>query len=114
MPAAEVAHKVGSSRAVLDVEHPRQRGLTMRTIETLFAGKKLVTTNEHILKSDLYNPSRIHLISRLNPSIPTEFLSKSFLIISEDLRKYYSCDGWAEELLALQDAGKKKTYETDV
>lgn len=114
MPAAEVAQKVGSSSAVLDVEHPRQRGLTMRTIETLFAGKKLVTTNEHILKSDLYNPSRVHLISRLNPFIPTEFLSKPFLIISEDLRKYYSCDGWAEELLALQDAAKKKTYEADV
>ena len=113
MSSAAIAQIVGSSSAVLDVEHPRQRGLTMRTIETLFAGKKLVTTNEYILKSDLYNPSRVHLICRLNPFIPTEFLSKPFLTISEDLRRYYSCVGWAEELLALQDEAKKKTNETD-
>ena len=37
--AAEFAQLVERSKAVLDVEHPRQRGLTMRTIETLLAGK---------------------------------------------------------------------------
>ncbi|MGV0960276.1 MAG: hypothetical protein ACOYB1_10610 [Limnohabitans sp.] len=108
MHAAEVAKKVASSNAVLDVEHPRQRGLTMRTIETLLADKKLVTTNAHILKSDLYHPSRVHVISRVDPFIPAKFLSKPFQKITEDLRKYYSCDGWAEELLALQDIAKKK------
>ncbi len=114
MPAAVVAQKVACSNAVLDVEHPRQRGFTMRTIETLLAGKKLVTTNEHILQSDLYHPSRVHVISRLDPFIPAEFLSKPFQAISEDIRDYYSCEGWAEELLALQDAAQGKIYETVV
>lgn len=108
MSAADVAQKVACSDAVLDVEHPRQRGFTMRTIETLLAGKKLVTTNEHILNSDLYHPSRVHVISRLAPSIPAEFLKQPFKSVSEDLKSYYSCDGWAKELLALQDSAKKK------
>lgn len=106
MPAEEVAQKVVCSRAVLDVEHPRQRGFTMRTIETLLAGKKLVTTNKHILTSNLYHPSRVHVINRASPSIPVEFLEQPYLAVSDALRSYYSCEGWVSELLALQDAAK--------
>lgn len=106
MPAAEVAQKVACSRAVLDVEHPRQRGFTMRTIETLLAGKKLVTTNKHILTSNLYHPSRVHLISRVSPEIPAEFLKQPYIGVSDELRIYYSCEGWASELLEFQDAAK--------
>lgn len=106
MSAVDVAKKVECSRAVLDVEHPRQRGFTMRTIETLLAGKKLVTTNKHILTSNLYHPSRVHVINRVNPSIPTTFLSQSYVEVPESLRKYYSCKGWMSELLALQDSAK--------
>ncbi|WP_395054813.1 hypothetical protein [Polaromonas sp.] len=106
MPAAEVAQKVACSRAVLDVEHPRQRGFTMRTIETLLAGKKLVTTNKQILISNLYHPSRVHVISRVSPEIPTEFLEQPYVAVSDALRSYYSCEGWASELLTLQDAAR--------
>jgi len=112
MPAAVVAQKVASSSAVLDVEHPRQRGFTMRTIETLLAGKKLVTTNKHILTSNLYHPSRVHVISRTQPEIPAGFLEQPFLNIRDPLRRYYSCEGWASELLELQDAAKKPPMES--
>lgn len=106
MSAADVAQVVECSRAVLDVEHPRQRGFTMRTIETLLAGKKLVTTNKHILNSDLYDPSRVCVINRINPYIPAEFLDQPYLPVSDSLRHYYSCEGWAAELLSLQDIAK--------
>jgi len=106
MSATDVTQIVGCSRAVLDVEHPRQRGFTMRTIETLLAGKKLVTTNEHILMSDLYHSSRVCVVNRNNPEIPNEFLDQPYLPVSDALRDHYSCVGWAKELLSLQDAAK--------
>jgi len=106
MSAVDVAQVVECSRAVLDVEHPRQRGFTMRTIETLLAGKKLVTTNKHILDSDLYCPSRVCVINRTNPEIPAEFLDQPFLPVPDSLRSHYSCEGWAAELLSLQDTAK--------
>jgi len=109
MPADKVAQKVRSSRAVLDVEHPRQHGLTMRTIETLMASKKLVTTNKHILTCNLYHPSRVSVISRTQPEIPAGFLEQPFEIIPDQLRSYYSCKGWVSELLDLQDAAKYKS-----
>jgi hypothetical protein len=108
MPAADVAQVAEYSSAVLDVEHPRQRGFTMRTIETLLAGKKLVTTNKHILDSDLYDLSRVCVINRTNPKIPVEFLEKPYLPVPDSLRSHYSCEGWVSELLELQDAAKNR------
>lgn len=99
MPYEDVLEVVRSSRSVLDVEHPRQRGLTMRTIETLLAGKKLVTTNLHIAHSDLYHPSRVSVISRERPEVLPEFLEAPFLPVPAHLREKYSVKGWATELL---------------
>lgn len=36
------------SRIIIDVQHPKQTGLTMRCIETLGAKRKLITTNYYI------------------------------------------------------------------
>ena len=107
LSALEISEIVGCSRAVLDIEHPGQRGLTMRTIETLLAQKKLVTTNYHIIDSDLYHPSRVHIINRKNPQIPYVFLERSHIQVPDEVREYYSCNGWVKELLALQDGIRK-------
>lgn len=106
MSASDVAKVVDHSIAVLDVEHPLQRGFTMRTIETLLAEKKLVTTNTSILDSDLYHPSRVHVINRNSPEIPLAFLRSPFQPVDEVLRAYYSCEGWVKELLSIQDGAR--------
>lgn len=103
----EVLEVIRSSKAVVDIEHPRQRGLTMRTIETLLAEKKLVTTNKNIVMSNLYDPSRTYVISRKTPEIPIDFLNQPYRALPLELKDYYSCEGWAKELLQLQDNSKK-------
>lgn len=108
MAAKDVAQIVARSRAVLDVEHPRQRGFTMRTIETLLAGRKLVTTNRHLLTSDLYDASRVCIIDREAPLIPRDFLDASATAVAAELHERYSCAGWARELLDLQVEGKQR------
>jgi hypothetical protein len=100
MTAVDVLQAMRSSKAVLDVEHPRQRGLTMRSIETLLAGRKLVTTNKFIMNCDLYDPSRVSVISRDRPGISEEFLNAPFLPIPAHLRDKYSVRGWIDELLS--------------
>jgi hypothetical protein len=105
MPAPEVQQIIERSRAVLDIEHPRQRGLTMRTIETLLAGRKIVTTNAHIVDSDLYDPSRVHVIRRDDPSIPQAFIDVEFLPVLPALRSRYSCEGWVTELMSNAEKG---------
>jgi hypothetical protein len=108
MTALDVQYFVNRSAAILDIEHPKQRGLTMRTIETLISGKKLITTNKSIINSNLYDTSRVYVISRDNPQLPNNFINSKFLPIPESLKYYYSCEGWISELMHLQDLNKKK------
>ncbi len=108
MTALDVQYFINRSAAILDIEHPKQRGLTIRTIETLISGKKLITTNKSIINSNLYDTSRVYIISRDNPQLPNNFINSEFLPIPESLKYYYSCEGWIRELLHLQDLNKKK------
>lgn len=102
MPAPDVARIIARTKAVLDVEHPRQRGLTMRTIETLLAGKKLLTTNQHLLDCDLYDASRAQIIERSAPRIDHAFLSQPVMPIPKEVRDRYSCEAWVKELIDVQ------------
>ena len=94
LPSSEVADKLLNSRVVLDIQHPKQTGLTMRTIETLGARKKLITTNSDITNYDLYNPKNIAVIDRNNPQINESFFTTPFEPIGQDILEKYSLQGW--------------------
>lgn len=95
-----------NSKSVLDIEHPAQNGFTMRTIETLISGKKLITTNKNIINSNIYHPSRILLIDRKCPEISDDFMSSKFLELNNELIDYYSINFWISELIELQEKNK--------
>lgn len=90
---------VAQSRAVVDIEHPSQTGMTMRTIEALLDGKKLITTNAAVGNSDLYHPSRVAIVDRKAPRVTEEFLASAFLPVPVAMRQRYHIDGWLRTLL---------------
>ena len=98
--AKKMADLLASSSVVLDIQHPKQTGLTMRTIETLGAKKKLITTNEQIKDYDFYNPRNILVVDRNNPIIPDEFMSTPYVEIPQDIYEKYYIDKWCETLLS--------------
>ena len=57
---------VTRSRAVLDIRNHQQSGLTMRVIENICIGKKIVTTNEHIINESFYDKNQIFLLGKDN------------------------------------------------
>lgn len=99
LAGVEVQDVFRGSRAILDVEHPRQAGLTMRTFEALGAGKKLVTTNAGVRDAEFYDPANIHVIDRNNPRVPDDFLRSPYRPVAEDLRRRFSLAGWADEVI---------------
>jgi len=99
LSAPEVSAIYEKAACVLDIEHPGQRGLTVRTIECLLAGRKLITTNRHILRSDLYHPSRVCVIERHRPEVPDSFLKQPFAPIDERTASAYSVEAWSRRLL---------------
>ncbi len=69
------------SNIIIDINNIDQSGLTIRTIETLGAEKKLMTTNKSILKDSFYNPNNINILDRKNPKINLNFLNQSYFHI---------------------------------
>ncbi len=92
----EVLDIIARSKSVLDIQHPKQTGLTMRSIEMLGAERKLITTNAAIKEYDFYNPNNICVIDRNNPVIDKQFMSIPYESVSPELYHKYSLDGWLE------------------
>lgn len=99
MAKSDLASLFGQSRAILDIEHPAQRGLTMRTFETLGAGKKLVTTNRHVEAEPFYHQDRVLIIDRHRPVVPESFLKSPIRPLNDDMLRRYSLAGWLDEIL---------------
>jgi len=100
LPSREVAALVRRSKAVLDVERRVQSGFTMRTIESLGARRKLVTTNAKVAEADFYDPANICIIDRDAPKIPPDFFEAPFVPPSDEIMHRYSIAGWMDDILA--------------
>lgn len=99
LESGQVAEAVRRSRAVLDVQHPRQTGLTMRTIEMLGMEKKLITTNADIVHYDFYRPENIAIIDREKISIAPDFFSTPFTPLDRETFESYSLREWVLDIL---------------
>lgn len=87
------------SEIIIDVQHPKQTGLTMRTFEALGARRKLITTNKDIINYDFYNPRNILVVDRNNIVIPKSFVEEPFEDLPEETYKKYTLTRWLTEVL---------------
>jgi hypothetical protein len=98
----EIQKLVARARVVVDIERSVQSGLTMRTIEMLGAGKKLLTTNSRVVEADFFNPNNISIIDRRRPLVTSAFLKCAYEPPIAGLLKRYSLSGWLDEVLPHQ------------
>jgi hypothetical protein len=87
-----------ASKAILDLPHPSQSGLTIRSIEALGLKKKLITTNVNIVKYDFYHPSNIMVITPKNPTISKEFLDLDYVPLDAHIYDKYSVSEWLRSI----------------
>lgn len=88
-----------NSKIILDINHPKQKGLTMRTFESLGAGRKLITTNSEISKYPFYNKQNILIIDRNNIQLNKDFFEAEFREIEESLLERMSLRGFVEDII---------------
>lgn len=96
----EIARIVDCSKIILDIQHPKQTGLTMRTIEMLGMNKKIMTTNASIEQYDFYNPRNISIVDRKDIIIDEEFLNLPYEKVKDDIYQKYSLNNWIREVLS--------------
>lgn len=103
MPAADIRRVYDNSRCILDVEHVAQRGLTMRTIEMVGMGKKLITTNTGIKQYDFYNPNNICVIDREASEIPSGFWDSKYEPIPQEIINRYALEHFVQEIFDIKE-----------
>lgn len=94
----EIINIIKKSNSIIDIEHPSQKGLTMRTFEMLGARKKLITTNNQVAEYDFYDRDNICIIDRDNPVISEEFLKAKYKNIDPIIYEKYSLRSWVKNI----------------
>jgi hypothetical protein len=97
---SETVKIISKSKCILDINHPNQTGLTIRTIEAIGAKKKLATTNSTIQDYPFYSKENILIINRKNPEIPKSFIDSEYKEIDLTAYQNLSIRGWIKEILS--------------
>lgn len=96
IPLNETIEFYNRAKCIVDINHPGQSGLTMRTIETIGKRKKLITTNVYIKSEEFYDPKMIQIIDRKNIKIDSDFFEQK--ADYKNIEKL-EISTWVEELL---------------
>ncbi|KAA6302439.1 MAG: hypothetical protein EZS26_001271 [Candidatus Ordinivivax streblomastigis] len=95
----EITDRLKVSKVIVDMNTPWQSGLTMRSIETLAAGKKLITTNENVKKEAFFDNRNILIFDpyKTNFSVSEEFVNSDFIATNMN---NYSLESFLKRLLS--------------
>jgi hypothetical protein len=99
LPISEVVSLVSRARIMVDIQRPIQTGYTIRTIEALGAGRKLITTNPYVRRADFYSEQNVAIIDRASPSVCEEFLRGPALPAADAMVRRYTLAAWVDQVL---------------
>ena len=102
LPVVDYVDVLRRSCAVLDVSHAVQSGLTIRTIETLGARRKLITTNSDVRNYPFYDPSRVLVLdaAHLDVEALKLFIGQPQQVLEPAIYRKYGIDCWLEEIIS--------------
>lgn len=96
LPYDEVLRRTRGAKVLLEILQKNQTGESLRTMEALQFGKKLITNNINIKSEPYYNPSQFYIIEGesdfdgLIDFINTPINNAN----KKDFRSYYSFENW--------------------
>ncbi len=101
LPFARYAEQIAACSIIIDLPHPQQTGLTMRALEAVGTGKKMVTTSRDVALYDFYSPEQFSIIDAQNPRIDPTFLAAPLQPLPPELVDGYSLRSWALDILGI-------------
>ena len=94
------------SSIVLDIQIIYQKGFTFRIFEATHYKKKIITTNPKVKELEFYHPDNILIFTENTSSEEiTNFLTKPYHLIDENLINKYRLDHWLENRLISHQNG---------
>ncbi len=85
---------LNKSVGILDIVTPSQTGLTLRTMESLFLEKKLITNNKDIKNYSFYNKKNIFLLGEDQDETLLAFLKKPYEKVPQEIVEEYDYKNW--------------------
>lgn len=110
---AEYVRATARARAIVDLPHPQQTGLTMRAVEAIGAGKKLLTTARDI---GIYAGVALDDVNILDPERPVidpSFLDAPTSPAPARAVERYSLRAWALDVLGVTEPGLFLNAQSD-
>ena len=85
----KLSEMIRNSAAVFDFANHVQNGFTMRLMENLCAGKKIITNNKNVLAAPFYSPDRFFIYDNLDFDGVQEFLQKPLADPKKRFEEYH-------------------------
>ncbi|WP_324756998.1 hypothetical protein [Sphingobacterium thalpophilum] len=97
----EYLGRIEQSKLIVDFLIGEHTGLSFRIFEGLKYAKKVITTNQNVVKYDFYNPNNFYVLDEvsLNEKRLVEFLDLPYIQINETIRKKYSFSSWFAKII---------------
>jgi len=83
------------SRCLLDLYQSIQTGFSLRVMEHIYFGKKLLTNNRAMKRADFYHSNNIFVLGENDMASLKEWLELPFMPVSNEIKEYYKIENWA-------------------
>jgi len=98
VPFSYIREHMLKSRAQLDYLQKGQSGISLRTLECMYYGVKLVTNNPEIKQYDIYNPDNVFLLQERPLEELVFFLRTPFIPLKPGVWESYTIEHWISSL----------------
>lgn len=90
----EVQKNIAKSKAILDIQVSKTAGPSLRALEAVFYGKKLVTDDKNVKTFKFYNKDNIFILGEDDLNELRVFLDSPVIPIREEDVEYYNVRNW--------------------
>lgn len=96
----DVIEHIKRSLAIVDIVKDGQVGMTLRVLEAVFFGKKVISNNVKLRETDIYATGNVYILG--NETIPLSlFLEQQTKEYPKRLLKKYSYETWLNNIISI-------------
>jgi len=86
-------------KAIVELCVEGQKGMTLRTLEAIYLGKKLISNNSGLRNESFFSSHNIYLLDEQNMDTISDFLDERNIPYDASLKESYTCSHWFQEIV---------------
>lgn len=96
IPYHAVIKEIQKSKCIVEIQDQGQNGLTLRTFESLFFKRKLITDNLDVMNHDFYTKENIFIVGHDEEARLKDFMDGSYKDVPEEIIQRYTWEAWLD------------------